>query len=75
MVVNLGLPKSPKIGAAKPSSWWYKRASGGGSLLDYLGYGVTLGTWFLDGDKPIEVTSIPHLSILQKRFGTVPPPG
>src|SRR5262249_5716158 len=33
----------------KPRSWWYKRASGGGSLLDYLGYGVTLGTWFHDG--------------------------
>ena len=30
----------------KPTSWWYRRASGGGSLLDYLGYGTTLGTWF-----------------------------
>jgi glucose-fructose oxidoreductase len=42
----------------KPGSWWYKRESGGGSLLDYLGYGATLGTWFLDGEAPIEVTSI-----------------
>jgi glucose-fructose oxidoreductase len=42
----------------KPGSWWYKRAAGGGSLLDYLGYGATLGTWFLDGEAPIEVTSI-----------------
>jgi predicted dehydrogenase len=42
----------------KPDSWWYKKASGGGSLLDYLGYGVTLGTWFLNGEEPIEVTSI-----------------
>ncbi|NKB69228.1 MAG: gfo/Idh/MocA family oxidoreductase [Candidatus Latescibacteria bacterium] len=41
----------------KPDSWFYKRAHGGGSLLDYLGYGVTLGTWFLDGQAPIEVTS------------------
>ena len=41
----------------KPTSWWYKKASGGGSLLDYLGYGATLGTWFLNGEKPIEVTS------------------
>lgn len=41
----------------KPSSWWYKAASGGGSLLDYLGYGATLGTWFMDGEAPIEVTS------------------
>ena len=40
----------------KPESWWYKKASGGGSLLDYLGYGATLGTWYMDGDAPIEVT-------------------
>lgn len=42
----------------KPGSWWYKKAAGGGSLLDYLGYGVTLGTWFLNGETPIEVTSV-----------------
>jgi glucose-fructose oxidoreductase len=42
----------------KPTAWWYKRASGGGSLLDYLGYGTTLGTWFLGGEAPIEVTSV-----------------
>ena len=41
----------------KPQSWWYKAASGGGSLLDYLGYGATLGTWFMDGEAPLEVTS------------------
>lgn len=46
-----------EVEAAKPGSWWYQRASGGGSLLDYLGYGVTLGTWFMNGEKPIEVTS------------------
>ena len=40
----------------KPTSWWYKRAAGGGSLLDYLGYGATLGTWFMGGEAPIEVT-------------------
>jgi predicted dehydrogenase len=40
----------------KPHSWWYKRASGGGSLLDYLGYGATLGTWYMNGEAPIEVT-------------------
>jgi predicted dehydrogenase len=40
----------------KPNSWWYKRASGGGSLLDYLGYGATLGTWYRNGEAPIEVT-------------------
>ena len=42
----------------KPTSWWYKKASGGGSLLDYLGYGTTLGTWFIDGEAPLEVTSV-----------------
>lgn len=41
----------------KPDSWWYKRASGGGSLLDYLGYGATLGTWFHGGTAPLEVTT------------------
>jgi glucose-fructose oxidoreductase len=46
-----------EVEAAKPTSWWYKRASGGGSLLDYLGYGVTLGTWFMNGERPIAVTS------------------
>jgi glucose-fructose oxidoreductase len=42
----------------KPASWWYKRASGGGSLLDYLGYGTTLGTWFMDGEAPLEITCV-----------------
>jgi len=42
----------------KPTSWWYKRASGGGSLLDYLGYGATLGTWYMNGEAPLEVTCI-----------------
>lgn len=40
----------------KPTSWWYKKASGGGSLLDYLGYGATLGTWYMDCEAPLEVT-------------------
>lgn len=42
----------------KAASWFYKRAEGGGSLQDYLGYGTTLGTWFLNGAKPIEVTAM-----------------
>ena len=42
----------------KSESWWYQKAQGGGSLNDYLGYGVTLGTWFLDGQKPLEVTCV-----------------
>ena len=40
----------------KPGSWWYKKSSGGGALLDYLGYGATLGTWYMGGDAPLEVT-------------------
>jgi predicted dehydrogenase len=40
----------------KPHSWFYKKEQGGGSLLDYLGYGTTLGTWFLNGRRPLEVT-------------------
>ncbi|SIN86909.1 Gfo/Idh/MocA family protein [Vannielia litorea] len=42
----------------KPESWWYKKASGGGSLLDYLGYGATLGTWYMEGAAPLEVTCV-----------------
>src|SRR6185295_7827986 len=47
-----------EVNQQKPASWWYKKASGGGSLLDYLGYGTTLGTWFMNGQEPLEVTSI-----------------
>jgi glucose-fructose oxidoreductase len=42
----------------KARSWWYRRATGGGSMLDYLGYGTTLGTWFLDGRAPREVCAM-----------------
>ncbi|MFK7793120.1 MAG: Gfo/Idh/MocA family protein [Devosiaceae bacterium] len=45
-----------EVETQKPDSWWYKRASGGGSLLDYLGYGATLGTWYMNGVPPLEVT-------------------
>ena len=39
----------------KASSWFYRNSAGGGSLLDYLGYGTTLATWFHGNRKPIEV--------------------
>jgi glucose-fructose oxidoreductase len=45
---------------AKAASWFYKKSAGGGSLLDYLGYGTTLGTWFMDGRKPLEITALAH---------------
>lgn len=43
---------------AKAASWFYSKSAGGGSLLDYLGYGATLGTWFMNGRKPVEVTAV-----------------
>jgi len=42
--------------AEKAASWFYSREQGGGSLLDYMGYGTTLGTWHLGGKVPLEVT-------------------
>ncbi len=47
-----------EVEAQKSTSWWYKKASGGGSLLDYLGYGATLGTWYMNGEAPVEVTCV-----------------
>lgn len=50
--------KTPaQVAKEKPRSWFYKRAHGGGSLLDYLGYGTTLCTWYQGGRRPIEVTA------------------
>ena len=50
--------KTPEqVAKEKPHSWFYKKAHGGGSLLDYLGYGTTLGTWYQGGRRPIEVTA------------------
>ncbi|MEA3208854.1 MAG: hypothetical protein QOE70_1911 [Chthoniobacter sp.] len=42
----------------KAQSWFYQHALGGGSLLDYAGYGSTLGTWYQGGRKPIEVACL-----------------
>ncbi len=47
-----------QVESAKPGSWFYKQAHGGGSLLDYLGYGTTLGTWYQGGRRPIDVTAV-----------------
>ena len=50
--------KTPQqVAREKPHSWFYQKARGGGSLLDYLGYGTTLGTWYRGGRRPIEVTA------------------
>lgn len=44
--------------AEKDASWFYRKDQGGGSLLDYMGYGTTLGTWHLGGRSPLEVTCV-----------------
>ncbi|MHC5794698.1 Gfo/Idh/MocA family protein [Lacisediminihabitans sp. FW035] len=44
--------------ATKAASWWYSPEFGGGSLLDYLGYGATIGTWFRDGELPERLTAL-----------------
>lgn len=46
-----------RIRRGEARSWWHDPDRGGGSLVDYLGYGVTLGTWFRDGELPRTVTT------------------
>lgn len=53
------IEKEPSA-AEKAASWFYSKAQGGGALLDYMGYGTTLGTWHLGGRKPLEVTCCWH---------------
>ncbi len=43
--------------ARKKQSWFYS-PNGGGSLIDYLGYGATIGTWYFGGRKPDEITAV-----------------
>lgn len=52
-----GADKIEKEPGEKAQSWFYQKDKAGGSLRDYLGYGVTLGTWFFGGKAPIEVTA------------------
>ena len=47
-------------GAPPDDSWFYETESGGGSLLDYLGYGATFATWFRDGELPKAVSAHTH---------------
>jgi predicted dehydrogenase len=57
MAGKVGVPEAI-ANAQKAKSWWYQKESGGGSLFDYLGYGTTLGTWFMNGRTPVEVTAM-----------------
>lgn len=54
-----------EIGGAGDTSrtWWFSKDAGGGSLLDYLGYGVTLATWYRDGELPGEVSALAHVPV------------
>jgi predicted dehydrogenase len=47
-----------EVSREKPTLWWYSKVAGGGSLLDYLGYRATLGTWFMNGEAPVEMTAV-----------------
>lgn len=46
--------------ALRADSWWYDPDRGGGSMIDYMGYGTTIGTWFRDGVLPEEVVTLTH---------------
>ena len=48
-------------GAPPEGSWFYDPEAGGGSMLDYLGYGATFSTWFRGGGLPESVTSERHV--------------
>ena len=48
------LEREPTV-EERRNSWFYQRRYGGGSLLDYLGYGATLGTWFHGNRRPEEI--------------------
>lgn len=47
-----------EVSELQAKTWFYDPDLGGGSLVDYLGYGVTLGTWFRDGELPEEVMTM-----------------
>ncbi len=52
---------SPEKTIRKSDLAWYHQDQGGGSLQDYLGYGVTLGAWFDGGRIPTDVTTVVHV--------------
>jgi glucose-fructose oxidoreductase len=60
--------------AAAAETWWHQAEKGGGSLVDYLGYGANLATWFRDGELPVEVTTrteVPEWSEVDTQSVTV----
>jgi predicted dehydrogenase len=51
-------PKASAPTLAQKKANWFYDPNGGGSLVDYLGYGATLATWYFDGQKPSEITTV-----------------
>ena len=47
----------PARDLSESDRWWFDPEAGGGALHDYLGYGATLATWFLDGQLPLDVSA------------------
>lgn len=60
MVTETSGMSDEELLAAKRASWFYQPDAGGGSLLDYLGYGVTMGSWYMGARKPLEVSCMLH---------------
>lgn len=38
--------------------WWYDKKRGGGSIMDYAGYGTVLSTWFMNKEIPLRVSGV-----------------
>lgn len=57
-ILDRSLPDPPLPGTGEKLASWFYNPDGGGSLIDYLGYGVTLASWYFDGRRPTEVTSV-----------------
>lgn len=38
--------------------WWYDKKRGGGSIMDYAGYGTVLSSWFMNNELPIKVSGV-----------------
>lgn len=55
---NRSDPKAIAPTAKEKRSSWFYDPNGGGSLVDYLGYGATLATWYFGGKKPSEITTV-----------------
>jgi len=57
-ILNRSLPDPPLPETADKLASWFYNPDGGGSLIDYLGYGVTLASWYFEGRRPTAITSV-----------------